>query len=44
MTDHRNDCGVWVAKWMIECPYMNDYENVTVSIANAQYISITFPL
>ncbi|KAK2456646.1 ubiquitin-specific protease ESD4 [Trifolium repens] len=28
-----NDCGVWVAKWMIECPYQNDYENVTVVTA-----------
>ncbi|WJX87132.1 hypothetical protein P8452_69355 [Trifolium repens] len=25
-----NDCGVWVAKWMIKCSFRNDYENITV--------------
>ncbi|KAK2363635.1 ubiquitin-specific protease ESD4 [Trifolium repens] len=35
-----NDCGVWVAKWMIECPYMNDYENVTVVTATRMKLAL----
>ncbi|KAK2417630.1 hypothetical protein P8452_05748 [Trifolium repens] len=28
-----NDCGLWVSKWMIECPFSSNYENVTVVTA-----------
>lgn len=42
MIDYRNDCGVRVAKWMIECPYMNEYENVAVSLTNVHYICYYF--
>ncbi|WJX85206.1 hypothetical protein P8452_67698 [Trifolium repens] len=28
-----NDCGVWVSKWMIECPFSSNYENITVVTA-----------
>ncbi|CAJ2637292.1 unnamed protein product [Trifolium pratense] len=28
-----NDCGVWVAKWMIECPFSSNYESITVVTA-----------
>ncbi|KAK2362550.1 hypothetical protein QL285_087607 [Trifolium repens] len=35
-----NDCEVWVAKWMIECPYMNDYENVTVVTATRMKLAL----
>ncbi|GAU19009.1 hypothetical protein TSUD_193470 [Trifolium subterraneum] len=35
-----NDCGVWVAKWMIECPLKNDYENVTVVTATRMKLAL----
>ncbi|PNX58803.1 3-isopropylmalate dehydratase large subunit, partial [Trifolium pratense] len=35
-----NDCGVWVAKWMIECGYMNDYENVAVVTATRMKLAL----
>ncbi|KAK2359073.1 hypothetical protein QL285_096193 [Trifolium repens] len=35
-----NDCGVWVAKWMIECPYQNDYENITVVTATRMKLAL----
>ncbi|WJX17982.1 hypothetical protein P8452_07830 [Trifolium repens] len=28
-----NDCGLWVSKWMIECPFSSNYENITVVTA-----------
>jgi hypothetical protein len=31
MTKHRNDCGDWVAKWMIECAFNSHYDSETVS-------------
>ncbi|MCH79722.1 3-isopropylmalate dehydratase large subunit [Trifolium medium] len=40
MVDYRNDCGVWVAKWMIECAYNNAYENVTVVTATRMKLAL----
>ncbi|KAK7281748.1 hypothetical protein RIF29_09996 [Crotalaria pallida] len=28
--DHSNDCGVWVAKWMIECGHKDGYDKIVV--------------
>ncbi|GAU51757.1 hypothetical protein TSUD_291170 [Trifolium subterraneum] len=40
MTNHSNDCGVWVANWMIETPFMNDYENNTVVTATKMKLAL----
>ncbi|PNX58378.1 3-isopropylmalate dehydratase large subunit [Trifolium pratense] len=35
-----NDCGVWVSKWMIECPLRSEYGYVTVNTATRMKLAI----
>ncbi|PNX58350.1 hypothetical protein L195_g059148, partial [Trifolium pratense] len=35
-----NDCGVWVAKWMIECPFNSNYGGITVATATRMKLAL----
>ncbi|KAJ1430365.1 Ulp1 protease family, C-terminal catalytic domain [Sesbania bispinosa] len=28
---YKNDCGVWVARWMVECGWTDDYNTILVN-------------
>ncbi|GAU48639.1 hypothetical protein TSUD_129900 [Trifolium subterraneum] len=35
-----NDCGVWISKWMIECPLRSEYGYITVNTATRMKLAI----
>ncbi|KAK2416601.1 ubiquitin-specific protease ESD4 [Trifolium repens] len=35
-----NDCGVWICKWMIECPFKSDYGHLTVNTATRMKMAL----
>ncbi|WJX61257.1 hypothetical protein P8452_46368 [Trifolium repens] len=35
-----NDCGVWICKWMIECPFRSDYGHITVNTATRMKLAL----
>ncbi|KEH36757.1 Ulp1 protease family, carboxy-terminal domain protein [Medicago truncatula] len=35
-----NDCGVWVAKWMIECPFNSEYQKTNVVTASRMKLAL----
>ncbi|TKY63984.1 Carboxy-terminal domain protein [Spatholobus suberectus] len=39
-----NDCGVWVAKWMIECAWREDYDQIFVEPATRMRIALDLVL
>ncbi|GAU10560.1 hypothetical protein TSUD_419540 [Trifolium subterraneum] len=36
----KNDCGVWISKWMIECPLRSEYGYITVNTATRMKLVI----
>ncbi|WJX13141.1 hypothetical protein P8452_03567 [Trifolium repens] len=41
---HNNDCGVWISKWMIECPFRSDYGCITISVNTATRMELALLL
>ncbi|MCI01230.1 3-isopropylmalate dehydratase large subunit [Trifolium medium] len=39
-TPESNDSGVWVSKWMTECPFRSDYANIITNTASRMKLAI----